>query len=388
MLYPQKTIAALLEQRAAFRSAQETAREQQAALAATLSWLEALEQDDIVAVVGETAWPGALPTEEQNRRPPVIPFPHDWECHMAARAWARDILDGVTTFAADGSQISLGTSACSISVGVVQIGWFENRHREGGDFVKDVRVEILTPDELRGEGRFGDQEVEWRRFRGEVDAAVAFMRAHQGDERALAFFDGPLVLPFLRDLEPALQQRYIDAVEWLIDVSEQARVPLVGYVEPSAARDLATLVALAAGRTLPGGVTDAGLLAPRLRAWGARSRLFQCARNVGTAIRGIEYLRRVQFAYLKTTVEGNPTRVEMPEWILASGRADWVFDVVRAECVIGLGYPYALETADATAVLTGRDREHFLGLFQRFAEREGLPLRISKKANSKRGRRA
>ena len=64
-----------------------------------------------------------------------------------------------------------------------------------------------------------------------------------------------------------------------------------------------------------------------------------------------------------------------------------VFDTVRAESVVGLGYPYVLETADAVAVLTMEDRERFYRLFQEFAAKQKLPLRFSKKALSKRGRR-
>jgi len=64
-----------------------------------------------------------------------------------------------------------------------------------------------------------------------------------------------------------------------------------------------------------------------------------------------------------------------------------VIDLVRAECIVGVGYPYALETADAVAVLTMQDRERFYRLFQRFAEGEGLELRFSRKSVSKRGRR-
>jgi hypothetical protein len=55
--------------------------------------------------------------------------------------------------------------------------------------------------------------------------------------------------------------------------------------------------------------------------------------------------------------------------------------------VVGNGYPYAVETADAVAVITVQDRERFYRTFQEFAEKEGLPLRFSRKAVSKRGRR-
>ena len=63
-----------------------------------------------------------------------------------------------------------------------------------------------------------------------------------------------------------------------------------------------------------------------------------------------------------------------------------VLDTVRAECVIGLGYPYALETADQTAVITMRDREIFLGALQEFASREKLNFNVSRK-NASKGRR-
>jgi hypothetical protein len=63
-----------------------------------------------------------------------------------------------------------------------------------------------------------------------------------------------------------------------------------------------------------------------------------------------------------------------------------VLDTVRAECVIGLGYPYALETADQIAVITNRDREMFLRALQDFAMREKLAFSVSRKAASK-GRR-
>ncbi len=62
-------------------------------------------------------------------------------------------------------------------------------------------------------------------------------------------------------------------------------------------------------------------------------------------------------------------------------------DVVRAECVVGNGYPYAVETADAVAVITMQDRERFYRVFQEFVEKEGLPLRFSRKAVSKTKRR-
>jgi hypothetical protein len=73
--------------------------------------------------------------------------------------------------------------------------------------------------------------------------------------------------------------------------------------------------------------------------------------------------------------------------VLDVGILDRVMDIVRAECVVGNGYPYAVETADAVAVITLRDRERFYRVFQAFAEEEGIGLRFSRKAVSKLGRR-
>jgi len=64
-----------------------------------------------------------------------------------------------------------------------------------------------------------------------------------------------------------------------------------------------------------------------------------------------------------------------------------VTDVVRAECVVGNGYPYAIETADAAAVVTPRDREQFLRVMQEFAERDSFGFRVARKAISKQHRR-
>jgi len=62
-------------------------------------------------------------------------------------------------------------------------------------------------------------------------------------------------------------------------------------------------------------------------------------------------------------------------------------DLVRAECVVGAGYPYAVETADAAAVITQQDRQRFYALFQQFVESQGIPLTLARKAASKLGRR-
>ena len=60
---------------------------------------------------------------------------------------------------------------------------------------------------------------------------------------------------------------------------------------------------------------------------------------------------------------------------------------VRAGVIVGNGYPYAMETADQTAVLQSRDRQIFYRILQDWAEQEQLQLSLSQKMMSKSRRR-
>jgi hypothetical protein len=77
----------------------------------------------------------------------------------------------------------------------------------------------------------------------------------------------------------------------------------------------------------------------------------------------------------------------MPHWIVEEGLANDVLDLVRAECVVGGGYPYAAETADALAVISHADRERFYALFEQFTQQSGLAFVQARKATSKGARR-
>jgi hypothetical protein len=85
-------------------------------------------------------------------------------------------------------------------------------------------------------------------------------------------------------------------------------------------------------------------------------------------------------------MDAPPARIDMPSWIYEDGLLGEVIDVVRAECVVGLGYPYAAETADQAAVISSADRDVFLRALQELAAREKLGFSVSRKVASK-GRR-
>jgi hypothetical protein len=150
---------------------------------------------------------------------------------------------------------------------------------------------------------------------------------------------------------------------------------------------LAHLGRLPAASRLP----DSRLLASRMT-WGDRSRALICARDdvIGRyhGADGRPFARELCFTYLKTNQFAPPARLDIPRWVVRAGMLDHVVDVVRAEVIVGNGYPYGIEAADACAVLGTGDRERFYRLIQDFASHNGIDLRIVPKAASKRRRRA
>src|SRR5262245_44433383 len=359
--------------------------------------------------------PGALPTAEFDAASGLsVEFPHKWKNHQEAREWAFDALLDHPTFAVDGSQIRPDDDF-SIPVAAVQVAWFENRHTVDGRYVKDARFEVLTPEDLTVE--FGDdrviseQQVNLRRFELEIESLCASMKklsepgkklsepgeklsASGGDagKLAVAFFDSSLVISFADRLQGEAQERHVRAMLELLRSSEKTGVPVVGYVDGSRARDLVNMVSSLFKLNDAEKIHDAWLVASRLT-WGARTPMFVCARGgadrkqQGILEKFEEYRRGVGFVYLKTSATAPPARLEIPLWVLERGLLDQVIDLVIAEVVVGNGYPYVIQSADAAAVINSRDRDAFYAIFQRFAREQEIGLRISEKTPSKSRRR-
>jgi hypothetical protein len=345
--------------------------------------------------------PGALPTSEFDAAAGLrVEFPHKWKNHQEAREWAFDALLDHPTFAVDGSQIRPDDDF-SIPVAAVQVAWFENQHTVDGRYFKDARFEVLTPEDLTVE--FGDDrviselQVNLRRFELEIESLCASMMklsAAGGDaaKLAVAFFDSSLVISFADRLQGEAQERHVRAMLELLRTSEKTGVPVVGYVDGSRARDLVHMVATLFKLNDAEKIHDAWLVASRL-AWGARTPMFVCARGgadrkqQGILEKFEEYRRGVGFVYLKTSGTAPPARLEIPLWVLERGLLDQVISLVIAEVVVGNGYPYVIQSADAAAVINSSDRDAFYAIFQRFAREQEIGLRISQKTASKSRRR-
>lgn len=328
---------------------------------------------------------GAMPSVELNKyKKFAIPFPQIWNNHEESRKWAFEILQNRTTFAVDGSQIP-PTRDISLTVAAVQVGWFENPHSEKIRYEKNAEFFILSPSDLMPSP--AETRVSERRIQEEVRKTKEFLEKkkgwrERGERMPLAFYDNTLLVPF--PLSTDSKGKYIKEMQDLILLSAQTQVPLVGYVARSYAKDLVTFLdEFDIEKTNPDLLYDADILFPRiLQFWGDRT-CFCYAKRKGL----IEFFgNTIGFVYIQTTSNSSPARLDVPSWIYEKGLIDEVLDVIRAECIIGLGYPYALETADQTAVITTQDREIFYKALQDFANREKLNFTVSRKAASK-GRR-
>jgi hypothetical protein len=333
---------------------------------------------------------GAMPLEPFDGQASwILPFEQTWNNREESLIWVRNQLLGISTFAVDGSQIYPGRDL-SIPIALVQVGWFENLHVPDGEYVKDIISDVMTPTELQSErGDLADRKVNLRRFEMETARIIQYFEDNRESQTALAFFDGSLVASFAEAFDEKTRQVYVNAVCKVLEASQYFRVPVVGYIDTSSARDLTTMLQHLYDLPAPGAIQDAHLLNKIDRqemAWGDRTPLFLC-RRTGILSQYTEASGSVAFAYLKTNRDSFPVRIEMPLWMYEAGVADRVIDWVRGEVIIGSGYPYVLETADQVAVVKGEDRQAFYKLFQKWASEEQLRLRLSRKMISKMRRR-
>ncbi len=337
---------------------------------------------------------------------PLYPFGREFANHEQARQWA-ECIEGITTLAVDGSQLQPWRDA-SIPVALIQVGFFANPHAQGHPYTKDVRIEVLSPDEIVEESKsesidpdsypYSELQVTLRRYMLEIETICTqieqFARARRAGDPAhspVVFFDGSLVVSFALTMPSPYRERYITSAVSLLRTSEQFRVPLIGYIDTSYARDMITMLRrLDAMQARPvlretKKIHDALLWHGRLH-WGDRTPAMICAR--GDILEGYgAYRESVAFCYLQTTSHQPPARLEFPRWMLDDGVLEPVLDVVRAEVIAGNGYPYAIETADAVSVITMQDRAEFYAQFQEFIERQGLKFSFSRKSVSKSRRR-
>jgi NurA domain len=411
MLYRSRLITELRERRAAFvdfeRDLRGEVREVAARLRALVSETSEQVRGRVEAAGGRVSFPSRELEEGGGRV--AVAFARRWRSHEEARAWAAGVLGGRVTFAADGSQIYPGRET-SLPVAAIQVASFENPHTPEGTYTKEAQFRIITPPELlEGDRAYEspEQVVGVRRFELEARTICEFLERRRGwrerGERApVAFLDGTLLISSRRqNAEILFAKSYAAALVELVNLSRETEVPVVGYIDHSYAPDVRDALealdpALPRSRaydaqvlraSAPDGAASSSA-APLLSAWGDRTIFWHCRRpNLADGFYDARGNPLVGFVYLQTTVPGNPARLDVPVWVYEAGLLEEVLDAARAECVVGNGYPYVIETADAAAAMTGRDREQFLRAMQEFAEEHRFDFRVSRKPLSKSRRR-
>lgn len=402
MLFRELLKGELQNQREDFQS---YVREQSGNLSFYLSALREMEKLTCGEIKQKLAYAenvGAIPADEiDGRKSFSFSFRADWSNHEQARAWAAKVLHNRTTFAADGSQL-YAEKETSLPIAAIQIGWFENPHNSEFGYEKNARFFVLSPEKLlaQDEPVVPETKVGQYRFEAEIEKAKEFLEKkkgwrERGEKMPLAFYDGTLLLSTPHP-DTGMQANFTNKLVELVRFSRDTEVPIVGYVDRSYARDLLTMLDTFAARPDTGvrNLHDSTILHAELEdaeavlgSWGDRTCFcYSNRRGLSAFIDPQTERSLVGFTYLQTTSESAPARIDVPAWIYEQGLLEEVLDTIRAECVIGLGYPYALETADQTAVITMRDREIFLRALQDFAVREKLNFSVSRKSASK-GRR-
>ena len=344
---------------------------------------------DLNARLLDHPWPGARPLVGSGARF-IESWDQGWTSVEQARVWALSTLRGVPTAAVDGSQIA-ASKEFGVPVSLVQVAYFLNPHDGDRPYLKDVRNESVAQEagELESdEYAFGESRLNQRRFAMEMTVAIECMERLASQPPPVVFVDGTLVLSFVGRLPSTARELYIGSVLRLLQRSQELQIPVVGYVDLSYARDVVTMLRTAYDLE-DGPIVDVQLLQPHMK-WFERTIVCECARGDVLPLYvqdGIDMAHELCFVYVKMGAERPPSRLDVPRWVVDAGLLDHVLDVVRAESVVGSGYPYALETADAAAVLSTQDRMQFYRLFQHFSESIGMGTVVPGKSVSKSHRR-
>lgn len=363
---------------------------------------EKLSNQDIIDQLEDEEFPGALPTEEFEEKGMLVSFEESsgWESHEAVNNWARSQIEGVTTVAADGSQID-PVAEFEQPVGLVQVVWMANHHKRGGEYEENAETEVLTPEDLlfedpnSGHIQVDDQEVPLTRFELEMQVLEKQIMEHSGEENPpVVMYDGSLILSFIQMFDQKAQERYSEALSRLLAASRHHEVPVIGYVSGSKATELSNMIRKLDLVDTDQKIRDYQFLEELTGDWGDRTPLF-CARRdqtqnrLQTTYHGVEYdfSDEILFTYLDIGPGPQIDRVAMPEWIYEQGLTEYVLSVVRAEAGVGRGYPEILQSVDADAVISREDREAFLRMYQDFSDEHDIELRWNNKALSKKRRR-
>ena len=317
--------------------------------------------------------------------------------------------------AVDGSEIP-PTTQFNVPVAYIQAAWCVNYHTPDGRLDRGRRERLLSPNDISRKSDNGDYRLVddslagHHRYEHEGKLLIDRMehlakKRDAGDLKRppVVLYDGPLVVAFVTPLNEETRRRYIETISRIIAASQSLKIPLVGYVAGTDARDLAKMV-----QNLPDNefdddpvIPDARVLSGLTNQWGDRTTPFVCRRNwsvdtLSGTYQGepYDFSEDLLFSYMKVPPGTGLDRIEFPGWLTREEgpegyetMSEYVIEMIRAEAAVGRGHPEILQQADSDAVLDQRDRKQFLRLLQNWAEENDVPLEWDAKALSKELRR-
>src|SRR5260370_38842119 len=111
--------------------------------------------------------------------------------------------------------------------------------------MEESKTESKDPDSYP----YSDMQVTLRRYLLEVETLCNLMEQYGQARRVVdpshnpvVFFDGSLVVSFALTMPSPYRERYIASAISLLQTSEQQRVPLIGYIDTTYARDIITML--------------------------------------------------------------------------------------------------------------------------------------------------
>ena len=230
----------------------------------------------------------------------------------------------------------------------------------------------------------------------EAQALARRLERLPADAPALGLMDGSLIMFGMHRHPDFVRRQLIDdgfaaAMDAIRELASEREVAAASYISLPRSSDVASALRLVDGAYPAhpgadpddegGGVLDRELFARTLAA-GERTPVFGSNAPI---VREHYGEQGVCFFYLRTEEEIG--RVELPDWAAEDeALLALVHALVAEQCRLGPGYPVALKEAHEQAVVTGADRQYFVGLVEAALSDNGLPVYSSEKNNSKRYR--
>lgn len=316
-------------------------------------------------------------------------------------------------FSTDGSHIDVDrhipVNCYLINIGKVVLNYQRNSSAEIDSeailYAEDPDLKIIDPANSNSYVEVSGAVLAVKRFMEELRYLNEIAERLDVQVPALGLLDGTLVLwqlagkdtpGFIRDM--FITRTLLPLLDNLQRISQQKKMAIASYISLPRSREVVNILRLLLcphtpvncdfncrhleNKKIPcsslNTVEDKEIFDAILQPW-ERSCLFLSRSSIMGNYNG----HRIGFFYLK--LEQEVVRIEIPAWVWDNNiLLNLVHSLTVRQCVLGKGYPVALQEAHEKAVITGMDREAFRHLLETSLNSKQLPVNYSEKSRSKR----